>query len=503
MRHSYLNKYLVLIADMAIFTSAAMLAWALRVGAEHANQNYQMLFPYLLVSMSVSLVVFRVLRLHRHFFRFFSFYEVAHIAAATAIAILVTVLISFSIFRLEDVQRSLPFLHGVFAFLGFLALRLIGMTIGIRRENQIVRKKNQGRVATLIIGFNPVADTCLRALPVVDDKDFFVAGILDENPQRHGSRMRQCEVIGHPANLERVLAQMSVHGVEIHKIILCTNLDSLSSASQNTIDRLVADGRIEVLDFKQHLNDLFTFSDASPAQEIVAIPDQVAVPPDVQDQADRAVARNAWIKRLLDILLASVLILLLLPVLLLVAPLIAMTMGSPVFFWQERPGRNGRIIRLFKLRTMKHGVSDQNQVLPDAERQTYLGTILRRFRLDELPQLFNVLIGDMSFVGPRPLLPIDLPVNLPGWVKLRTMVRPGLTGWAQVNGGQEVKMEDKVIMDAWYITRMSLWNDLRIIFLTIMVVVKGEKLDRENIRTSYKDLGLEIPEQAGKVARYM
>jgi len=174
-------------------------------------------------------------------------------------------------------------------------------------------------------------------------------------------------------------------------------------------------------------------------------------------------------------------------------PLIWLSMGRPFYFWQERPGRNGRIFRLYKLRTLGHGVDGDGEIIPDAERQTRLGRFLRRTRLDEIPQLLNVLIGDMSFVGPRPLLPIDLPADLPAWARLRSLVRPGLTGWAQINGGQAVSKEDKVVMDVWYLAHMSLWTDLRIIRATVKVVLKGEKLDHGNICASYRDLGLAPP----------
>lgn len=491
-----MTKYSLLFLDALLFIIAAFLAWLVLVGTEYGIQHYLTLLPYLLVSFPVSAVFFQISRMHLHFFRLFSLYDLIHATIAITAAIIITLLISFFIFRLEGVPRSLPFLHWIFSLLGFLLLRLMGLLFGLHIEARSLQKNNKGRIAALVIGYNPVADLCLRSLPVFGDKQFFIAGVLDENPQRLGSRMRQCQVIGHPAELDHILAQMAVHGVAVRKILLTTALEDLGAASREAIDRLVVQGRIELHDYYQHLNDFFAMEPDERAENMHSVTNTITLPSGLGQRVERSVAGYAVLKRVLDVLSALILLVLMFPVMFLVAPLIRFTMGYPIIFWQERPGKNGKIFRLYKFRTMKHGVDAQGHILDDAQRHAPIGRFLRRTRLDETPQLFNVLLGDMSFVGPRPLLPVDLPSSLPGWVQLRMLVQPGLTGWAQINGGQEVGDEDKIIMDVRYILNMSFWQDILISLQTIKVVLKGEQLSWENICTSYRDMGLEPPEHA-------
>ena len=178
-------------------------------------------------------------------------------------------------------------------------------------------------------------------------------------------------------------------------------------------------------------------------------------------------------KRLLDILGAAVGLLLLSPVLVCVALLILWQMGRPVFFRQTRPGRHGRPFRMIKFRTMREANDGQGNLLPDAERLTRLGRFLRASSLDELPELWNVLRGEMSLVGPRPLLMEYLPLYSPFQAR-RHEVRPGITGWAQVNGRNAIGWNEKFALDVWYVDNQSLWLDLRIIGLTVRKVVRRE-----------------------------
>ncbi|EAP77329.1 putative UDP-galactose phosphate transferase [Roseovarius nubinhibens ISM] len=148
-------------------------------------------------------------------------------------------------------------------------------------------------------------------------------------------------------------------------------------------------------------------------------------------------------------------------------------MGSPVFFRQTRPGRHGIPFEMVKFRTMRDAIDADGRPLPDAERLTKLGRFLRSSSLDELPELWNVLKGEMSLVGPRPLLMEYLPLYSPEQAR-RHEVRPGVTGWAQVNGRNAISWDEKFALDVWYVDNRSLWLDLKIIWLTIRKVVKRE-----------------------------
>lgn len=180
-------------------------------------------------------------------------------------------------------------------------------------------------------------------------------------------------------------------------------------------------------------------------------------------------------KRLLDIVVAATALLLLLPVLAVTALLVRAILGRPVLFRQPRPGLHGRPFTMYKLRTMRDAHDAAGRALPDAERMTPLGRTLRNASLDELPELWNVLRGDMSLVGPRPLLMEYLPLYTPQQTR-RHDVRPGITGWAQVQGRNAIGWSERFALDVWYVDHRSLRLDLRILALTV-----GKVLARDGV----------------------
>lgn len=179
------------------------------------------------------------------------------------------------------------------------------------------------------------------------------------------------------------------------------------------------------------------------------------------------------IKRALDVSLALLGLLVLAPLLLVVAWRVRGQIGSPIFFRQLRPGRDGRPFQMVKFRTMRDAFDEDGQPLPDAERMTSFGSFLRATSIDELPELWNVVKGDMSLVGPRPLLMEYLPLYSREQMR-RHEVRPGITGWAQVNGRNALSWEEKFALDTWYVDHRSLWLDLRILFMTARKVFVRE-----------------------------
>jgi len=178
-------------------------------------------------------------------------------------------------------------------------------------------------------------------------------------------------------------------------------------------------------------------------------------------------------KRMIDILGSLAALLVLLPVILLVAAAIRWRMGAPVLFRQLRPGLHGRPFEMIKFRTMLNATDAQGRPLPDADRLTALGRFLRAASLDELPELWNVLKGDMSLVGPRPLLMEYLELYSPEQAR-RHEVKPGITGWAQVNGRNAISWEEKFRHDVWYVDNRSLWLDLKILLLSVVKVFMRE-----------------------------
>lgn len=194
------------------------------------------------------------------------------------------------------------------------------------------------------------------------------------------------------------------------------------------------------------------------------------------------------VKRLLDIIIAAAALILLSPVLLLLAWHIRRKLGTPVLFRQVRPGRGGIPFVMYKFRTMRDAADENGRPLPDTERLTPFGRKLRAASLDELPELWNVLKGDMSLVGPRPLLMEYLPLYN-AEQRRRHLVRPGITGWAQVNGRNAIPWPEKFRLDVWYVENRSLLLDMKILFLTVKKVLGRSGINSEGEATAAKFTG--------------
>lgn len=192
-----------------------------------------------------------------------------------------------------------------------------------------------------------------------------------------------------------------------------------------------------------------------------------------------------YIKRLLDIILSLLAIIITFPIFLIIGILVLMFIGQPAIFRQKRPGKNEKIFTMYKFRTMTNKKDEDGNLLPDELRLTKLGKFLRKTSLDEIPEFINILKGDMSFIGPRPLL-VEYLDYYTEEEKHRHDVRPGLTGLAQVSGRNLLSWEDKFKKDIEYVNNITLINDIKIIFKTILVVFKREGINQENIATMEK-----------------
>ena len=198
---------------------------------------------------------------------------------------------------------------------------------------------------------------------------------------------------------------------------------------------------------------------------------------------------KSFFKRILDFIASFIAIIVFSPIFLLVALLLLINNKGSVFFFQKRPGKNEQIFKVVKFKTMTDKKDKNGNLLPDADRLTNLGKFVRKTSLDELPQLINVLKGDMSLIGPRPLLPEYLPLYN-NTQKRRHSVKPGITGWAQVNGRNAISWSKKFEYDVWYVDNMSFFLDLKIIALTILKVIKSEDINAKNMATTEKFNGL-------------
>ena len=192
-----------------------------------------------------------------------------------------------------------------------------------------------------------------------------------------------------------------------------------------------------------------------------------------------------FVKRLLDITISLIALIFLLPLMLLIYLSVRINLGSPAFFLQERVGKDNKIFKMIKFRTMKNSTDKNGNLLSDNERVTKFGSFLRSFSLDELPELINILKGDMSLVGPRALLVQYLGFYNDEQIRIHEVL-PGLTGWAQINGRNSITWSEKFKLDVWYVDNWSLWLDIKIFFLTFWKVLKREGINQsESVTMEY------------------
>lgn len=197
------------------------------------------------------------------------------------------------------------------------------------------------------------------------------------------------------------------------------------------------------------------------------------------------------LKRGLDILLSLVGIIIFSPIMVFISIVIAINMGIPILFTQERVGKDNEVFKIYKFRTMRDAYDEKGNLLSDHERLTKLGLWLRKTSLDELPELYNILKGEMSLVGPRPLL-VEYLLEYDEYQIRRHEIRPGLTGWAQVNGRNLVSWEERFNLDVWYVDHQTFWLDCKILWLTLFAVVKREGISQEGHVTMEKFRGKRI-----------
>jgi lipopolysaccharide/colanic/teichoic acid biosynthesis glycosyltransferase len=306
-----------------------------------------------------------------------------------------------------------------------------------------------------VIGANRFAARFISMLSAYAPNRERVVAVLDERSGAIGRALSGVQVLGTPQELDTIVGEFAVHGVHIDRVILAGDSDLLSSAALHDVERVCKKRHLELSYLPRMLG--LTEEGSSRLEVVVA--------------ADSGPERHVFLrlKRFVDILGSLALMVLLSPLFVVATLLVWIDVGSPVLFWQERTGWRGRPFLIYKYRTL-HAPFDSEGRPALADRQpSAIGRFLRATRIDELPQFINVLFGDMSLIGPRPLLPEDQPSN----TALRLSVRPGITGWAQVNGAKLVTKEDKEKFDEWYVRNVSPWIDTKIALMTLRVLSRN------------------------------
>jgi lipopolysaccharide/colanic/teichoic acid biosynthesis glycosyltransferase len=487
-----MNRSLLLGVDILLMLAATAFAIALRENFELFDERIFAYLPFIGATAISSVLLFWVARINRTVWRFSGLPDYFRVAAAIIAASLSGVALTFVYNRLDGVARSLPVLQ-ILSGIAFLtaARSFHKLSHSVRQKRKTLASlfaTPQAAAArnVLIAGVSFLTETYLKAAEELYPGSVTIAGLLGRRDRDVGRLVAAHPILGTPEDVEQILDALEVHGMNIDRIVIAVPFERFSQDARAALIKMEQTRGLELqflaedLGFEPNRRRAAEARTATEAASDGGLRFEIS-PTELCDLA----ARRYWAaKRACDAVAALILLILLSPLLLLSSAAVAASLGFPVFFWQQRPGLGSIPFRLYKLRTMKPGRGPDGRLLPDCERTSRVGTLLRRVRLDELPQLFNILRGDMSFVGPRPLLSKDQPSAL----RTRLLVRPGLTGWAQVVGGRDISTEDKAALDVWYVRNACLALDLEIALRTVPVVLFGERVSRSLIERAWSEL---------------
>jgi lipopolysaccharide/colanic/teichoic acid biosynthesis glycosyltransferase len=404
-----------------------------------------------------SLLAFSIFRLEHKGLRYFSVDDIFDIAKAVVVAELLTAATLFSFTRLDGIPRSTLFIHALILATALLAARTIARFEHVPKG--AIRHPSKTKYV-VVIGSNYLSSAFIKWLETNEIEPKQVMAILDDRKEVMGQKISGVQVLGNPLQLKQTVEEFSVHGVKVDEVIVSSGENQLAKPAVAELQRICRQKEIELTFLPQLFHS--TFRQAT---------DSNTEPAELQQAATFTISSYFQVKRVFDFVFALLFTVLLSPVFICVSVLVALDVGTPLVFWQRRLGQGGRGFQVYKFRTMQSPFDLLGESLPERRRLSAIGHLLRKTGLDELPQLLNVLVGDMSLVGPRPLLPEDQPAD----PTIRLVVRPGITGWAQVNGGKQITNDEKGDLDEWYIRNASPWLDLRILLLTCRYVFVGNR----------------------------
>ncbi|MGD9804277.1 MAG: sugar transferase [Hyphomicrobiaceae bacterium] len=475
-----IHKWMLFGLDMVLATAAPYVALFARYDYQPAADKLINILPYTALTLPVFALCYCVFGIHRLPWRHFSPSDLSRLALALGVSIAITLLISVFAGMIHRLPRSVPPLQFAFAIVAFSFFRL-----SARVRHKHARRTEVAPVPAdsekrhyLVVGLNSMAQAYLQLVEALAPNAARVEGILDERPHALGRKLNGVAVLGRPQAVGEVLSALTVHCIDVTRIIIAVPFASLSKEAQLALLEVEKTKGIEIDMFVDRLGfdqDNLKALERHKSNETATI--QAAQSSALAYGVSPLNPTYLRIKRVLDCVAAAALLVLLAPLFLIAGVLVASNIGFPLLFWQQRPGLGGRQFRLYKFRTMGPGHDRNGKLLTDAERLSRAGRFLRRSRLDELPQLYNILIGEMSFVGPRPLMAVFQPRN----GHIRYSARPGITGWAQIHGGDELTADEKLALDVQYLKTASIWLDLKIIFRTVAIAITGDKVDRATI----------------------
>jgi lipopolysaccharide/colanic/teichoic acid biosynthesis glycosyltransferase len=450
-------RYRLFAFDAVCAISAPIAALLLRNPTLFERSDLTSIITYTVVSFGFCVVSFIGFRLADSVPQFFSHRESLETGKAALVGVAAAAIFTFSVTRLDDIPRSVPAVHLLLLVTALNLIRLLHRNLAHRRNSNGARLRYEDEENVIVVGANKLAWFYVQMLDTLGVGNRRIVGILDDDTDLHGRSIFGHVVLGSPSEAHSLVHDFGMHGTPISRFVVCERDRERALHMVAALEPICLTEEIEL--------ELLAEQLGIPDTDLHAAADTVSPP--IRETALRTYFRT---KRLIDFAVSFVVIITLLPLFAVIAALIFAESGPPVLFWQRRVGREGRSIFVYKFRTMLKPIDRHGRRLNDAERRSRLGNLLRATRLDELPQLFNVLNGSMSLIGPRPLLPIDQPAG----ETERLLVAPGITGWAQVHGGNLISPEEKRVLDDFYVNNASFRLDLLIFWRTIMTVVAGD-----------------------------
>lgn len=431
---------------------------------------------YCAVSLIFSLMAFTAFRVDSGIPRYLSVSDMTDVAKAVLLAELMTCAVLFTVTRLDGIPRSTPAIHALVLGGGLVAARTL-VHLADKNRKFASRPQHVASEHVILIGLTDLSVLFMKLLQAsVTDRRRVIA-VLDEELRWTGRSVNGVRVFGPPGHLDALIEEFATHGVSTNLVVVGSEAHEQSDEALSDIRRVCSRRKIDLV----FLSDVLTGNRARAAPNVFHVA-PVGMP---GPSSAAAVTPSSYFryKRFTDTLVATTMMIVLLPLWLLAAALAILDVGSPVVFWQQRIGLRGHQFHLYKFRTLRPSFDRSGHKIPEERRLSRIGRLLRETRLDEMPQLVNVLVGDMSLIGPRPLLPQDQPPN----PVVRLMVRPGITGWAQVNGGALLSPVEKEELDAWYIRNASPWIDLRILWMTMICFVRGDRRSEQALARARSD----------------
>jgi lipopolysaccharide/colanic/teichoic acid biosynthesis glycosyltransferase len=426
------------------------------------------------VSFLLSLLIFQWFQTSSPIARFYSIRDAWELLKACVLIAALSAVSSFVLTRLSDAPRSIPVLHFMLLASGLLGVRVL---LRLRDTHRQARKTSptQRIEHVIIIEASRLAWFFSKMIEELAPGAYQIVAILDERPRLKHRSLNGYPIIGAPADLEKVIADYAMHGVRIDKVVVAAQPEDLSVRAWAEVGRVCRTLEIEL---EVLPNRLMSHKTAAGEDTVIAPePAEAAIVSPGELQLDRPFWK---IKRAIDFIVALAVTIVSSPFAVIVGACVLFDVGIPIVFWQRRVGRNGAPLHLYKFRTLHTLFDRTTKERREVQEPSPIGRFLQRTRLDELPQLWNVLSGSMSLIGPRPLLPVDQPNDF----TIRLTVRPGLSGWAQVCGGKSISVEEKTALDEWYIRHASLSLDLTIVLQTIGMLLNGDRRSETAIATA-------------------